>query len=25
VSKGLMTKEQLDKVLSKENILGASV
>ena len=25
VSKGLMTKEQLDKVLSKENILGTSV
>src|SRR5215210_1827805 len=25
VSKGLMTKEKLDKVLSKENILGASV
>jgi aspartate ammonia-lyase len=25
VSKGLMTKEQLDKALSKENILGASV
>jgi len=25
LSKGLMTEEQLDKVLSKENILGAAI
>jgi aspartate ammonia-lyase len=25
LSKGLMSKEQIDKVLSKENILGAAV